>query len=92
MEVAAATPEVSSPPPAGAVARASFTSQVVDREPQDTVTSLPSYESQILFFTELNGFTDQTLTHVWELEGTEMARVPFAVHYRFDDADRTIFS
>jgi hypothetical protein len=78
-EAGEAAPEASLEPLSGRVARAGFTTQVVDREPQDSVTSLPSDASQILFFTEFSGLEGHTLTHVWEREGTEMARVPFVV-------------
>lgn len=78
-EAAEAAPMASAEPLSGEVARASFTTQVVDREPQDSVTSLSNLATQILFFTEFSGLEGHTLTHVWERGGTEMARVPFAV-------------
>jgi hypothetical protein len=78
-EVAEAAPEASSEPLSGRVTRAGFTTGVIDREPQDSITSLPSDVSQILFFTEFSGLEGHTLTHVWERDGIEMARVPFAV-------------
>jgi hypothetical protein len=74
-----AAPMASAEPASGSVARASFTTQVVDREPQDEITSLPSDVSEILFFTELSGLTGHTVTHLWEHEGSELARVPFQV-------------
>ena len=78
-EAGGAVPEASLEPLSGRVARAGFTTQVVDREPQDSVPSLPNDESQILFFTEFSGLEGHTLTHVWERDGIEMARVPFVV-------------
>ena len=78
-EVGEAAPEASSEPLSGQVARAGFTTQVVDREPQDSVESLPNDVSQILFFSEFSGLEGHTLTHVWERDGTEMARVPIVV-------------
>ena len=65
--------------PMGRVTRASFTSEIVAREPQDSITSLSNENVQILFFTELHGTQGQTIFHVWEREGTEMARVAFEV-------------
>jgi hypothetical protein len=67
------------PAPMGRVARASFTTAVVAREPQDTITSLSNENMQIIFFSELHGAQDQTVFHVWERDGTEMARVSFDV-------------
>ena len=78
-EAGEAAPEASLEPLSGRVARAGFTTQVVDREPQDSVTSLPNDASQILFYSEFSGLEGQTLTHVWERDGIEMARVPFVV-------------
>jgi hypothetical protein len=78
-EAAGTAPEASSEPPSGQVARAGFTTQVVDREPQDSVASLSNLATEILFFTELQGLEGHTVSHVWERGGTEMARVPFSV-------------
>jgi hypothetical protein len=78
-EAAEVLPEASLEPLSGRVARAGFTTQVVDREPQDSVTSLANDALQISFFTEFRGLEGHTLTHVWEREGIEMARVPFVV-------------
>ncbi len=78
-DAAEATPEASPPPLTGRVVRASFTTQVVGREPQDSVTSLTDDQWQILFFTEFSDLEGHTLTHLWEREGIEMARVPFVV-------------
>ena len=81
-------PEATSEPLSGRVARAGFTTQVIDREPQDSVTSLSNLATQILFYTEFSGLEGHTLTHVWERGGIEMARVPFAV----DGARWRVFS
>jgi hypothetical protein len=78
-DAAEATPEASPEPLTGRVLRASFTTQVVDREPQDSVTSLTSDQWRIFFFTEFIDLEGHTLTHLWEREGIEMARVPFVV-------------
>jgi hypothetical protein len=67
------------PAPMGRVARARFTSEVVAREPQDTITMLSNENMQIIFFTELHAAQGQTVFHVWERDGVEMARVAFDV-------------
>ena len=64
----------------GRVTRASFTSEIVDREPQDLITSLSNEHSGIVFFTELRDLDGHTVSHVWRREGAEMARVPFVVN------------
>lgn len=67
------------PRPTGRVARASFTSEVVAREPQDAIETLGNENTRIIFFTEIHGAEGQTVFHVWEREGAEMARVAFDV-------------
>jgi len=78
-EMGGAAPEASLEPVSGRVARAGFTTAIADREPQDSVTRLDNDATQILFFSEFSGMQGHTITHVWERDGTEMARVPFAV-------------
>jgi hypothetical protein len=70
---------IAPPSPMGRVARASFTTEVVAREPQDSIESLGNENTRIIFFTELHGAQGQTVFHVWDREGTEMARVAFDV-------------
>jgi hypothetical protein len=64
----------------GSVARASFTSEIIDREPRDSITTLTNEHFAIVFFTELRDLDGHTVSHVWQREGTEMARVPFIVN------------
>jgi hypothetical protein len=87
LEETAASAETSSAEPgeadvetsAGRVTRASFTSEIIGREPQDSITSLSNEHFEIVFFTELHDLDGYTVSHVWEREGAEMARVPFVV-------------
>ena len=65
---------------AGRVTRARFTSEIIHREPQDSITSLSNDHSGIVFFTELSDLDGHTVSHVWQREGAEMARVPFVVN------------
>lgn len=64
---------------AGSVARAQVTTAVVDREPQDSVDRVTGDVTSLAYFTELHGLKGQTVTHVWEHQGNEMARVSFPV-------------
>jgi hypothetical protein len=64
---------------AGRVKRASFTSRIIDREPLDSITRLSNEHFGIVFFTDLQGLDGHTVSHVWQWEGAEMARVPFVV-------------
>ena len=78
--VAMAIPDVpDTAPPVGHVERSSFTTAVVDREPQDAVESLTNDHVQIAYFTEARGMTGSRLTHRWEHQGRVMAEVSFDV-------------
>lgn len=72
--LAAAAPDA-----AGAVTRAQFTRQVVEREPVDAIVALTNESDSILFFTELRGLQGQTVTHRWEYQGRVMAEIDFEV-------------
>lgn len=64
---------------AGEVARAVFTSAVVEREPVDSILTLGAEETHVYCFTELRGLAGQRVTHRWEYEGQVMAEVGFDV-------------
>lgn len=68
-----------SPAPDAYVARAQFTSAVVNREPVDEVMKLDAEADRIFFFTELRNLQGQTVTHRWEFEGQVLSEVEFAV-------------
>jgi hypothetical protein len=63
----------------GSVARTVFTSQIIDREPTDDITSLANDKHRIYFFTDLRGMAGQIITHQWEYNGKVMAEVKFKV-------------
>lgn len=63
----------------GTVARSTFTSSIVDREPVDTLQQMTAMEQKVYFFTELRDMEGQTATHRWELNGEVMAEVAFEV-------------
>ncbi len=63
----------------GAVARAQVTSAVVDREPTDAIDRVSGEVDSLAYFTELVGLEGQTVSHVWERQGVEMARISFEV-------------
>jgi hypothetical protein len=72
---AAATP----PAPTGTIARSSFTTEIENREPVNSITKLNTGEHRIYYFTELKGMEGQQVTHRWEHNGKVMAEVPFQV-------------
>jgi hypothetical protein len=71
--------ELSRAPSAGRVERASFTTGVVEREPQDTLTSLGNDHVQVLYFSEIRDAEGDTVVHRWEWNGQVMAEVTFEV-------------
>jgi hypothetical protein len=67
------------PAASGRVARSSFTTAIVDREPQDAVTSLANDRDELAYFTELHGLEGHTVVHRWEYGDEVMAEVGFEV-------------
>ncbi len=65
--------------PAGRVARAIFTTAIVDREPVDALETLSTNIDRVFFFTDLRGLSGQIVTHRWEHNGQIMAEITFKV-------------
>jgi len=61
------------------VARAVFTTQIVEREPIDDLTAIPPDTDEVYFFSELRGLEGHTITHRWQYEGAVMAEVTFPI-------------
>jgi hypothetical protein len=68
-----------SPVPNAYVARALFTTNVVDREPVDQVVSVGEDQESIYFFTDLRNLQGRVVIHRWEFEGEFMGEVRFKV-------------
>ena len=64
----------------GEVARAQFTTGVVDREPIDALNQLGTETKTVYFFTELLGLEGREVTHRWEHNGELKAEVNFSVN------------
>lgn len=63
----------------GNVARAIFTSQILDHEPVDELQSVPVTQGRIYFFSDLRGLEGQIISHRWEYQNKVMAEVKFQV-------------
>lgn len=63
----------------GEVARAAFTTAIVDREPQGTISELTTKISKVYYFTELSNMMGRRIIHRWEYNGKVMAEIPFEV-------------
>jgi hypothetical protein len=68
-----------SPVPDAFVARAQFTTAVVNREPVDQVVKLDEQATRVYFFTDLRNLQGRTVTHRWEFEGQVVSEVAFKV-------------
>ena len=64
---------------AGSVSRAQFTSEIIDREPQDTIITLSTDQTSILFFSELSDFEGQSVSHQWVFNDKVWFEKAFAV-------------
>ncbi|MDT8382915.1 MAG: DUF2914 domain-containing protein [Gammaproteobacteria bacterium] len=79
--VIADTPQVESnaEPVEGSVARALFTSAIVNREPVDNLSTVANDIQRLFFFSDLRGLAGEIVTHRWEYEDRVMAEVTFKV-------------
>jgi len=61
------------------VRRATFTTDVMEREPVDDVDSLSTASDKIYFFTEIVGLEGGSITHRWIYGGETVAEVTFEI-------------
>nr|WP_320050285.1 DUF2914 domain-containing protein [uncultured Desulfuromonas sp.] len=62
------------------VVDASITTRIVNREPLDSLNTVPAGIDELYCFTRVSGATDDTwITHVWYCEDQELARVRLPV-------------
>ncbi|NOX42446.1 MAG: DUF2914 domain-containing protein [Gammaproteobacteria bacterium] len=65
--------------PLGSVARAQFTTLIINKEPVDQVVLLGNDVTQVHYFTDLRHLTGQTITHRWEYNGDIVSDVSILV-------------
>jgi len=63
----------------GRIARSTFTTDIIDREPVNSITELPTAHERVFYFTELLGMAGQNVTHRWSYNDTVIAEVSFKV-------------
>lgn len=63
----------------GSVTRAQFTRAVVKSEPVDSLSAVPPTVKYLYYFTELKGFTGETISHRWEHNGEVVSEERFEV-------------
>lgn len=63
----------------GSVARATITSDVQDREPVDSLSTVTTDDSKVFYFTEIQDMAGHTVTHRWEFNDQVMAEVDFEI-------------
>ena len=61
----------------GFVARAMFTTNVQDREPVDTLITVPNEIGRVYFFSELRDLQDKKVSHKWYYQNRLMADIVF---------------
>ena len=61
------------------IKRATFTTNVLDREPVDEVDSLGTTSDKIYFFTEIVNFESGSMVHRWIYDGETVAEVTFDI-------------
>ncbi|ETI61379.1 DUF2914 domain-containing protein [Marinomonas profundimaris] len=65
------------------VARAQFSTDVIDREPIDNIGPVVKVEyggiQRVYFFTDLRGMSGSQVIHRWKLDGEEQADVSFDI-------------
>jgi hypothetical protein len=67
------------PYPEWKVARAQFTTGIVDREPVDRIVVATPLIRKVYFFTDLRNLEGRTVTHRWRYKGQVVMQVPFEV-------------
>ena len=76
-------PNLQSDTPGGvsqeAVSRAVICTGIMNHEPTDSVTQVPSTASKVFFFTEINGMEGKTITHRWLKDGSKIADIRISV-------------
>lgn len=63
----------------GSVARATITSDVQNREPVDSLSTVTADDSKVFYFTEIQDMDGHTVTHRWEYNGQVMAEIDFEI-------------
>lgn len=71
--------EIPVPDPAWAVARAQFTTGIVDREPVDQVVVVSPPVTEVYFFTDLRHLEGREVQHRWSYRGSVVSMKPFEV-------------
>ncbi len=62
------------------IARAQFTTEIVNREPTNQIVALDNSHTEIFFFTDIRHLEGRTIRHLWVYNGEVMSEVVFAVN------------
>lgn len=62
------------------IARAQFTTEIVDREPANRIVALDNTHSEVFFFTDMRHLEGRTIRHVWVYNGEVKSEIVFAVN------------
>jgi Protein of unknown function (DUF2914) len=61
------------------VTRAVVCTGIMNHEPTDSITQVPSTTGKVFFFTEITGMEGKTITHRWLKDGAKVADVRISV-------------
>lgn len=63
----------------GSVARAQFTTDIIDREPVDEIISVDTSVKTVFYFTELKDMAGKSVTHRWIFDGKKVYEKTFDI-------------
>src|SRR5262249_52063891 len=62
-----------------AVTRAVISTSIMNNEPTDSLSQVPSTTSKVFFFTQIKGMEGKTVTHRWMKDGSKVADVKISI-------------
>jgi hypothetical protein len=62
------------------VARAQFTTEIINREPANRIVALDNTHTEVYFFTDMRHLEGRTIRHLWVYNGEVMSEMVFAVN------------
>jgi Protein of unknown function (DUF2914) len=62
-----------------AVTRAVISTGIMNHEPTDSLSQVPSTTSKVFFFTQIKGMEGKTITHRWMKDGSKVADIKISI-------------
>lgn len=83
MALSSHTSMAADPPPLpekARIARAQFTTEIINREPADRIVALDNSHNEVFFFTDIRHLEGRTIRHIWVYNGVVESEVTFTVN------------